>query len=435
MGAGVRITPTGRAGNIYHPPGLGAGGASGMNRLGIGLLSMGHFTVDLCQGALPILLPLLVADLALNYTEAAFVVAVAYITSSILQPLLGYVADRLTGRWLLPVSCAVACAGLALAGQAPAYPVLLGWVVVSSLGVAMYHPEAARLANRFAGARKTSGMSLFAVGGNLGFAVGPVYMGLLLALAGRPGGWSLLLPAVAVPLLLIVLLPRPAAAPSASAGTAAARAGMAGSTPGSTEGAATRRAVGTLIGVFALRQLTQAGLLTFIQLYFVTFLGQPAVVASQLLTALQIGSVVGTLAGGPLADRFGRKAVIAASLGCATPLLLLFLQLAGPGAGNPLAVAVIFLAGAALVMTISASTVLAQELIPNRTALAAGLTIGLGAGIGGAASTLFGGIADTIGIGTAMALICLPPFAGALLTLTLPARRPQPCLHTARQQP
>lgn len=378
-----------------------------MNRLGLALLSLGHFTVDVCQGGLPVLLPFLFVDLQLSYTTAALVITIAALTSSVIQPLFGLLADRMTQRWLLPLGCFLATAALALAGQAPSYPLLLALVIASNLGIAMYHPEAARAANLFAGARKASGMALFAVGGNLGFAAGPALVGALLVSFGRPGALGLLVLALSIPALFLLLGPRLSAAAPPRVSSAASAAASARPS--------TRRPMALLVAVIAARQWAQANLLTFVPLYVVTYLNASPALASQLLAVLSLGSVVGTLVAGRLGDRFGPRPVITSSLFVATPLLLLLFVVAGP-----LTFAVIFLAGAALVMALSLSVVLAQAYMPERTALAAGLTLGLGVGLGGIGSALVGGVADAIGLGRTVGLFWLAPLLGALLSLALP---------------
>ncbi len=381
-----------------------------MNRFGLFLLSAGHLAVDVNPGALPALLPLLFLDMHLSYTTAALVVTVGNVTSSIVQPLFGVLSDRIrasAGRgWLVPLGCLLASGALALAGQAPSYPLLLAAVVVSSLGVAVFHPEATRTANAFAGSRRATGMALFIVGGNLGFALGPLAMGALLAAHGRPGALGMLVVAAVAPPVLWLAMRRVAG--SAARARAAVR-GAAGGTP-------TRRgALALLVAVIFFRQWTQTGLTTFIPLYFVTHLGEPAGVGNELLSVLLFGSVVGTVLGGTLADRLGRKPVLATSLFVTAPLLLLFLRGGSSGGVAPLAAA-----GVVMFMTNSVTVVMGQELLPRSTGLAAGLTIGFASGLAGLGGALLGSVADAVGIATTMQVVCLLPLPGALLSLALP---------------
>ena len=137
-------------------------------------LSTGHLATDLAQGSLAALLPFLVERFDLSYAMAAALVLAATISSSIVQPLFGLVSDAKGGYWLLPVGVAVAGIGMALAAVAPSYPLVLVAVLVAGLGVAAYHPEASKFANYVSGDLRASGMAFFSVGGNLGFALGPV---------------------------------------------------------------------------------------------------------------------------------------------------------------------------------------------------------------------------------------------------------------------
>jgi FSR family fosmidomycin resistance protein-like MFS transporter len=250
-------------------------------------------------------------------------------------------------------------------------------------------------------------MALFTVGGNFGVALGPILLGTFLAIGGRSGTVGWLAFALVFPPILYMAMRRV----SAQAAPAAARATI------DVAAEPTRRgALALLLAVIFFRQWTQTGLTTFIPLYFVTFLHEPTALANQLLSALLFGSVVGTLAGGPLADRFGRKPVLSVSLFLTVPLLLVFLR-GGPG---PLAPLVLFAAGTVMLSTASVVVVMGQELLPRSTGLAAGLTIGFASGLAGLGGVLLGGVADRFGVAETMALVCLLPLPGALLSLRLP---------------
>ena len=147
---------------------------SGVDRKAMAALSTGHLATDLAQGSLAALLPFLVEKFDLSYAMAAALVLAATISSSIVQPLFGLVSDAKGGYWLLPAGVALAGIGMALAAVAPSYPLVLVAVLVAGLGVAAYHPEASKFASYVSGDRRASGMAFFSVGGNLGFALGPV---------------------------------------------------------------------------------------------------------------------------------------------------------------------------------------------------------------------------------------------------------------------
>jgi len=132
----------------------------------IALLALGHLVIDTNQGSLAAVLPFLKSVHGLSYAEAGIIVLVANITSSIIQPLFGYMADQAVRRWLLPLSVFLSGVGLGLTGVAPGYGVVLLLVVVMGFGVAAYHPEGYRTAASVAGDRKATALSWFSLGGN-----------------------------------------------------------------------------------------------------------------------------------------------------------------------------------------------------------------------------------------------------------------------------
>ena len=137
-------------------------------------LSGGHLATDFAGGALPALLPFLVDRFDLNYAMAALAILASAASSSLIQPLFGLWSDRRGAIWLLPTGVAVAGIGIALAAAAPSYWLVLLFVLVSGLGVAAFHPEGSKFAAYASGNRRASGMSYFSVGGNLGYALGPI---------------------------------------------------------------------------------------------------------------------------------------------------------------------------------------------------------------------------------------------------------------------
>src|SRR6188508_2135113 len=137
-------------------------------------LSAGHCATDFANGALPALLPFFVDRFSLSYTLAAVVMLASTASSSLVQPLFGAWSDRRGALWLLPAGVALAGIGIALAAAAPAYWLVLLLVVLSGLGVAAYHPEGSKFAAYASGRRRATGMSAFSIGGNIGYALGPI---------------------------------------------------------------------------------------------------------------------------------------------------------------------------------------------------------------------------------------------------------------------
>src|SRR5512133_2473798 len=170
-------------------------------------LAAGHLGTDFANGALPALLPFLTDRFSLSYTLAAVLMLASTAASSLVQPLFGLWSDRRGAIWLLPAGVALAGIGIALAAAAPSYWLVLVFVVVSGFGVAAFHPEGSKFAAFAGGRRRASAMSLFSIGGNLGFALGPTVATPLVLAFGLTGGLLLSVPCLAVALGLLVLAP------------------------------------------------------------------------------------------------------------------------------------------------------------------------------------------------------------------------------------
>src|SRR4029453_13970968 len=138
------------------------------------LLSSGHMATDFANGALPALLPFLKERFSLSYTAVGAVILASQASSSLIQPLFGFWSDRRGAIWLLPAGVAVAGVGIAIAAEAPSYSLVILLVLVSGFGSAAFHPEGSKFAGFVSGRKRASGMSLFSIGGNLGFALGPI---------------------------------------------------------------------------------------------------------------------------------------------------------------------------------------------------------------------------------------------------------------------
>ena len=286
-----------------------------MNKRAIALLSLGHFLIDFCQGVVPALVPFLVLERHFSYTAAAGLVFAISATSSIVQPLFGQLADRLALPWLLPASVFLAGAALALGAQSASYGVVLTAFGLSGLGVAAFHPEAARKAFLASAERRTTGMSLFSVGGGLGFATAPALTTAVVVSWGTAGLLALLAPAAIIAVLL-----------GYSFGRASLPSHLHSNGGPTLEGRDDWRAFGILSGATICRSIVFYGLNTFLALYFI---GRWHLTAAEGNTALVVflgTSIVGTLLGGWLADRVGRRAVIRTGFAGAAVFLTLFLR-------------------------------------------------------------------------------------------------------------
>src|SRR5437667_2887938 len=173
----------------------------------LGLLALGHLVIDTNQGSLPALLPYLKAVLGLTYTATGVIVLMSNVTSSLIQPLFGFLADKTARRWLLPWSVVLSAIGIGLTGVASSYLAVLLLVMMSGFGVAAYHPEGYRTATQVAGEKKATGVSIFSTGGNIGIALGPPLITALITMYGLPGTLGMLLPGLLVTVLLVTVLP------------------------------------------------------------------------------------------------------------------------------------------------------------------------------------------------------------------------------------
>lgn len=379
----------------------------------IGLLALGHLVTDVNQGALPAVLPFLKAAHQLSYLEAGAIVLAAHITSSIVQPLFGYFADRMARRWLLPLAVLLSGMGLGLTGVAPGYGALVLLIVVMGLGIAAYHPEGYKTAASVAGDRKATALSWFSLGGNIGIALGPPLITTLVTGLGLAGSLGMLAPSAIVAALLLGVLPMlaRAAAPAAAAGAAPVR-GV--NMPG---------AMALLILVVTIRSWTQLGFTTFVPFYYIDVLGaDPRVVGPLLFVFLGAGAL-GTVIAGPIADRWGPRLFITRVLVAAAPLGVLFLTV-----GGALAFVALGLFGAVLVSSFTVSIVLGQAYLPRNAGMASGLIVGFAIGAGGLGVTFLGWVADHYGLPTALWISALLPAAGFLIALFLPSPRDRQAL-------
>jgi FSR family fosmidomycin resistance protein-like MFS transporter len=367
-------------------------------------LSSGHLATDLAQGSLPALLPYLVDKFDLTYTLAAALVLAATISSSLIQPAFGLWSDTRGALWLLPAGVALAGVGMAATSLASAYWVALLCVLLAGVGVAAYHPEGSKFASYVSGSRRASGMSFFSVGGNVGFALGPLLAAAFISAFGLHGAVLLAVPGLVVAAALITVR-------GYLAEFAPSRAEHAASNQVQT---AERRGLVLLLVVVGLRSVAHMGLFTFIPLWEKSQ-GHSATFGTVVLGGFLIAGAVGTLCGGPLADRFGRRPVLRWSFVAATPLILVYVLV-----GGPIGIAAVILAGAFVIGTFGVSLVMSQEYMPARVGMASGLSIGLAIGLGGVAALTLGAIADAVDLEAALLCTALGPALALFVSMFLP---------------
>lgn len=374
------------------------------------VLSAGHLFTDLNQGAVAALLPFLVAERGLSLAAAGTLVLAATVSSSVVQPLFGIFSDNRPLPALMPLGVLLAGVGMALVGVAPSYPLILLCVVLRGIGVAAFHPEAARFANYVSGARRARGMSFFSVGGNAGFALGPALTTPLVLAFGLPGTLFLALPAAVMAAVHFLETPR-----------------MLSFKPEESENGREEPVqapeywgpFARMVGVVTVRSFVYFGLVAFVASYYERVLGTSPAFGNAALTVMLSCGAVGTLVMGPLADKFGRRMVVGASMLLLPPLIYGF-TLAGPVLG----MALLALVGALTVGTFGVTVVMGQEYLPGRIGLAAGITMGLSIGLGGLGAPVLGLVADNAGLSVTMLVVAALPVIGLVLSLTLPRKGP-----------
>ena len=379
-----------------------------MDRRGLATLACGHAAADLCQGSIPALIPFLISQRGYSFSAAGALLLVVTVGSSIIQPLFGAVSDRLQLSWLLPVGVGLSAVGIAGAALSESFALTCLLVGIGGLGVAAYHPEGARYANYASGDRRGTGMSLFSVGGNAGFALAPILVTPAVLAFGLEGAALVAVLPALVAVVLAFELPhlrvRSAAAAQAVADGASDRSG-------DEWNAFTR-----LTLVIMIRSVVYFGLQSFAAIWLIREFTASEGEGNAALAAMLAFGAVGTLVGGRLVDRIGRRRVLIGSIVAQIPLVFGFVL-----APSEL-VAAIFLAGVGFVtvMSFSVSVVMGQEYLPSRLGIASGITLGLAIGMGGVAAALLGVLADHAGLQTVMWVIAAAPVVGLAIALTLP---------------
>jgi len=381
-----------------------------MQQRHLAYLTAGHLFTDLNQGAVPAMLPFLITEHGLSYAAAAGLVLAANAASSIAQPLFGHFSDKLAKPWMMPFGVLLAGLGVALAGIAPTYWLIVLALSISGLGVACFHPEAVRLANAVSGDKKATGVSIFGVGGNGGFALGPILATTAMLIWGLKGTLFLLIPAILMSALLysrkddfaqfISVKPKKTA----------------------TETVEMQDEWGPfsrLSTVVICRSTIFHGLNTFIPLYWIHVLSQSNTAGSTALTVLFGVGLIGTIVGGRLADRFGYTNIVRLGFTALIPLLLVFVTMHD----TRIMLGLLALIGLMLFAPYSPTIVLGQKYLPARMGLASGVTLGLAVSVGGVVVPALGWLADHYGLQMALNVLAGVAVVTSAMAFTLPTPR------------
>lgn len=374
-------------------------------------ISLCHMLNDIMQSLLAAIYPMLKDDFALDYWQIGLLTMAFQVTASLLQPAVGIFTDRKPLPWSLPIGMGSTFCGLILLAFAPNYPMLLAGASLIGIGSAIFHPEASRVARMASGGRFGLAQSLFQVGGNFGTAIGPLLAAFIVVPLGRPSVAAFcILAMIGMTVLGYV-----------SRWYAGALQAAKGRKPMDTALPLPRNRVILALVVLAFLTFTKNIYMASISSYYTFYLIETFSLTtqeSQMMLFLFLGAVAaGTILGGPFGDRFGTLTVIWISILGVLPftLALPFADLFWTGVLTVIIGVLIASAFPAIVVT-------AQELVPGRVGMIAGIFFGFAFGMGGISAAVLGILADQHGI-RMVYLICAWLPAMGVLTVFLPSRR------------
>jgi FSR family fosmidomycin resistance protein-like MFS transporter len=387
-------------------------------------ISVCHLLNDMLQSVIPAVYPILKTSYHLDFGQIGLITLTLQITASLLQPLVGHYTDRHPTPFSLPVGMGFTLAGLLLLSGAPTFPAILVAVALVGVGSSIFHPESSRVARMASGGQHGLAQSLFQVGGNAGSALGP----LLAAFLVLPGGQRSIAWTSLAALVAIIILTRVGTwyKRHQSAHKKAHAKNAAHGVPLPSRKVAL--AVAVLVALIFSKFFYLASLSSYYTFYLISKF-HVSVQNAQIHLFLFLGAVAaGTIIGGPVGDRIGRKYVIWCSILGVLPFTLLL-----PYAGLFWTTILSVIIGVVLASAFSAILVYAQELVPGRVGAVSGLFFGLAFGMGGVGAALLGELADATSITFVYHVCSFLPVIG-LLAAFLPNVEP-PRLGRASQTP
>ncbi|AZG06461.1 MFS transporter [Pigmentiphaga sp. H8] len=375
----------------------------------LGAISFSHFLNDMLQSLILAVYPLLKSEFSLSFTQIGLITLLYQLTASLLQPLVGLYTDRNPKPYSLPMGMACSMAGIVLLAFAPNYAMLLVAAALLGTGSSIFHPESSRVARLVSGGRHGLAQSIFQVGGNAGSAMGPLLAAWFIIPRGQD---SLAWFALAALLAMVVLY---------QVGAWYKRQHLSGPRKARPAAPAPTLSRGTVTGSMAIlltllfsKYFYMASFTSYYTFYLMDRFDVSVQAAQMHLFAFLIAVALGTILGGPIGDRIGRKKVIWGSILGVAPfaLVLPYVDLAWTGILS-------FVIGLILASAFSAILVFAQELMPGKVGTVSGLFFGFAFGMGGLGAAVLGKVADVTSIEYVYHLCSFLPLLG-LLTAFLP---------------
>jgi MFS transporter, FSR family, fosmidomycin resistance protein len=368
------------------------------------LFSSGHFVIDMYSIALGVLQPLLLVRFGLSLTQAGLLGGMLVFSSSMLQPIYGYLSDRFHTRLFSVLAPAMAGLFISSLGLASGYWMLLAMVWLGGAGIGSFHPQAT--ANATLGIKSNRGraMAAFISAGTLGMAIGPTYFSWVTGTLGLSRTYWAAIPGFLMTALMLAFLRLTPATPGPKLNYDFGQL------------RAVRRPLTILFFLVVIRSIVQVTFAQFLPLYLKLQQGYSLANASYITSAYLLGGALGGFTGGTLADRFGGRRIIIFSMICSVPFLLLFVFTTGW-----ISIAGLILGGLILLFTIPVNVVMGQELAPANTGTVSALMMGAAWGAAGMVFIpLTGWVSDHFSLQVAFAGLVIMPIAGFFLALKLP---------------
>ncbi|MGB9096535.1 MFS transporter [Erwinia sp.] len=377
----------------------------------LGAISVAHLLNDMIQSLILAIYPLLQTEFTLSFVQVGLITLTFQVTASLLQPIIGYYTDKHPQPWSLPIGMGFTLGGLILLALATNFPTILLAAALVGTGSSVFHPESSRVARMASGGRHGLAQSLFQVGGNFGSSLGPLLAALIIAPYGRGNvAWFTL-----AALLAMVVLLQISRWYQAQHRVAKSKAMPKEVTT------LPRKKVAFAISILLVLIFSKYFYLTSLSSYYTFYLMQKFGLSVQNaqfhLFAFLFAVAAGTVIGGPIGDKVGRKRVIWVSILGVAPftLLLPHVSLAWTGVLSAII-------GFVLASAFSAILVYAQELMPGRIGMVSGLFFGFAFGMGGLGAAVLGVVADRSSIDTVYQICAYLPLLG-ILTIFLPDNR------------
>ena len=359
-------------------------------------VSLAHMFNDWYANYIQTLLPFMVLA-GLSISKGAYLISAFTVTSSILQPFFGYLVDQKNQRWMVYVGTAWTALLLSFVGIVDNYTIKFILAAFAGLGTAAFHPQASAMVSAICGEKKAFFQAIFISFGNIGIAITPLMVVPYVKAYGLKSTLIFAIPGLLVAVLLWFTAPK----------TVFKKANPVSAFQTLKEN---WNELSKIVSVVAIRSLTYFGLIAFLPLYLIKEKHISISESSYIVFVMLFSGALGGIIGGHLSDKFGKKIVIISSLILSCPFFYLFLEI-----NSPFKYLFLIMAGASLLASFSVTIIAAQEIISKNAAMASGLMLGFGVGIGGLGVSIIGLLAEHAGINYSIHLLIFLPLLAGLL--------------------